>query len=272
MPNYYIWNSHGEIEIDYHSTIPPTLDGQQENQPSQYVDMVLDIAGPSFRHNYNNGVEEMPNPSAREFYDILQAAQQPLWEGCKEVSKLSAALELLSIKATTNMSQQCYNLVSKFMRRTQPADTLMPTNLYQTKKLVSKLGLSYKKIDCCENGCMLYYKSDDSATQCKFCLEERYSSESLGRKKKVARKQLWFLPLIPRLQRLYASQKTAKAMRWHYENRRSVNVLSHPSDGEAWRVFDSTYPNFANDPRNVRLGLCTDGFVPSGQYGKKHSC
>ena len=24
MPNYYIWNSHGEIEIDYHSTIPPS--------------------------------------------------------------------------------------------------------------------------------------------------------------------------------------------------------------------------------------------------------
>ncbi|XP_028774325.1 uncharacterized protein LOC114731348 [Neltuma alba] len=232
----------------------------------------MDVAGPSFRDNYNEGIEEMPNPNARAFYDMLHAAQQPLWEGCEE-SKLSATLQLLSIKATTNMSQQGYNLISQLIRRTQPKDTCMPTDLYQTKKLVSKLSLDYRKIDCCVNGCMLYYKADDSATQCKFCGEERYFSRRChGRKKKVARKQLWFLPLIPRLQRLYASEKTAKEMTWHYTNRRGTNVLSHPSDGQAWKVFNSTYLDFAHDPRNVRLGLCADGFTLFGQSGRQYSC
>ncbi|XP_028790871.1 uncharacterized protein LOC114746759 [Neltuma alba] len=235
--------------------------------------MVMDAAGPSFWDNYSEGPEEMPNPDARAFYELLRAAQQPLWEGCEEESQLSATLQLLSIKATTNMSQQSFNLVSQLMRRTQPKDTHMPTDLYQTKKLVSKLGLDYKKIDCCVNGCMLYYKADDSATQCKFCCEARYFSKKChGRKKKVARKQLWFLPLIPRLQRLFASEKIAKQMRWHYENRRGSNVLSHPSDGQAWKVLDRTYPNFAYDPRNVRLGLCADGFTPFGQSGRQYSC
>lgn len=48
--------------------------------------------------------------------------------------------------------------------------------------------------------------------------------------------------------------------------------MSHPSDGEARRHFDETFPSFADEPRNVRLGLCTDGFSPFGKSGKQYSC
>ncbi|KAL0337718.1 UNVERIFIED_CONTAM: hypothetical protein Scaly_2046900 [Sesamum calycinum] len=33
--------------------------------------------------------------------------------------------------------------------------------------------------------------------------------------------------------------------------------MCHPSDVEAWKHFDRMYPKFAEEPRNVRLGLCT---------------
>ena len=71
-----------------------------------------------------------------------------------------------------------------------------------------------------------------------------------------------YLPLIPRLKRLYASMRSAPHMRWHREYRRPPGVLSHPSDGEAWKHFDNVYPDFASEPRNVRLGLRADGFTP----------
>ncbi|KAL0378814.1 UNVERIFIED_CONTAM: hypothetical protein Sradi_3186900 [Sesamum radiatum] len=32
------------------------------------------------------------------------------------------------------------------------------------------------------------------------------------------------------------------------------------------------YPNFGEEPRNVRLRVCTDGFAPHGQYGRTYSC
>ena len=121
---------------------------------------------------------------------------------------------------------------------------------------------------------MLYYKDDLNETQCKFCGSPRYAMRrtSRARCKEVANKQLWFLPLIPRLQRLFTSSVTAKEMRWHFENTREAGVLSHPSDGEAWKKFDQTYPDFALEPRNVRLGLCADGFTPFGLSGKTYSC
>jgi hypothetical protein len=38
--------------------------------------------------------------------------------------------------------------------------------------------------------------------------------------------------------------------------------MVHLSDGEAWKKFNEDHQDFAFDPRNIRLGLCTDGFSP----------
>nr|KYP63744.1 hypothetical protein KK1_018326 [Cajanus cajan] len=205
---------------------------------------------------------------------MLNSAQQPLWPGCENTSELSAAITMLSLKSKHNMSQACFNDVMKFMKESSHPKNVIPFNFRETKKLVVGLGLSSKKIDCCINGCLLYYKDDSTLKECKFCEEPRYKARNAHKKnsKDVPQKRLHYLPLIPRLQRLYASVKTAEHMRWHYENRREEGVLCHPSDGKAWKHFDHLYPEFANEPRNVRLGLCADGFTPFNQLGTQYSC
>ncbi|KAI5324920.1 hypothetical protein L3X38_033993 [Prunus dulcis] len=49
------------------------------------------------------------------------------------------------------------------------------------------------------------------------------------------------------------------------------DVMRHPANGEAWKEFDRTFPEFAADPRNVRLGLAIDGFNPYGVLNQHHS-
>jgi len=46
----------------------------------------------------------------------------------------------------------------------------------------------------------------------------------------------------------------------------------HPSDGEAWKHFNSVHPHFSAESRNVSLGLCTDGFNPFGSFVAPYSC
>jgi len=46
----------------------------------------------------------------------------------------------------------------------------------------------------------------------------------------------------------------------------------HPSDGEAWKHFNSVHPHFSAESRNVRLGLCTYGFNPFGSFAAPYSC
>jgi hypothetical protein len=84
----------------------------------------------------------------------------------------------------------------------------------------------------------------------------------MGQYKDVPAKRMFYIPITPRLKRLHASIETAKQMRWHHLNSSGSVVLRHPSDGKAWKHFDMMYPGFASEPRNVRLGLCSDGFTP----------
>ena len=71
---------------------------------------------------------------------------------------------------------------------------------------------------------------------------------------------------------MYMSKKMAEDMRWHNEKRvDDRNILRHPADSKAWKEFDKTYPNFSKDPRNVRLGLASDGFNPFGNLSSKYS-
>ena len=47
--------------------------------------------------------------------------------------------------------------------------------------------------------------------------------------------------------------------------------MRHPVDGQAWKHFDNKYLNFSLEPRNVRLGLATDGFNPFGNMSLSYS-
>ncbi|CAM8979635.1 unnamed protein product [Rhodiola kirilowii] len=60
-------------------------------------------------------------------------------------------------------------------------------------------------------------------------------------------------------------------MSWHASPRADMHRMVHPSDGESWKHFDRCHPSFASEPRNVRLGLCTDGFNPWGMSTKQYS-
>ncbi|GKE27599.1 zinc finger, PHD-type containing protein [Tanacetum coccineum] len=88
----------------------------------------------------------------------------------------------------------------------------------------------------------------------------------------VPKKVLRYFPIIPRLQRLYKSSHTAKDMIWHATGKcTEPGKMQHPVDGGAWKKFDTKYPDFAKEPRNVRLGLAADGFNPFGNLSQAYS-
>jgi hypothetical protein len=67
------------------------------------------------------------------------------------------------------------------------------------------------------------------------------------------------------------SPKTAEHMTWHQSHDTIDGVMMHPSDGEAWKHFNSVHPHFSAESRNVRLRLCTDGFNPFGSFATPYS-
>jgi len=60
-------------------------------------------------------------------------------------------------------------------------------------------------------------------------------------------------------------------MRWHAQHTTADGEITHPSDAKAWKHFQTVYSDFANECRNVYLGLNTDGFSPFGLSGRQYS-
>src|SRR5262249_19592059 len=249
-----------------------------------YMDLVLDAAGPELHvptfvdvniDNADEYQQEEPNERAKKFYKLLQDADEPLWSGCDNHTRLSAVSQLLNLKSEFNLSEKCFDRMIAMIKSMLPKDEKLPENYYRAKKMVHELGLGFMKIDVCPNHCLLYYKEDAEKTCCDICGHSRFKPRRGDnvKQKDVPHKVLRYFPLTPRLQRLYMSSKIAKHMRWHAERvRREENVMNHHADAEAWKHFDRTHPTFSREIRNVRLGLCTDGFNPFGGLVAPYSC
>jgi hypothetical protein len=64
-------------------------------------------------------------------------------------------------------------------------------------------------------------------------------------------------------------------MRWHNEGKcdsEDPDIMSHTADNEAWEALDRSDPEFARDPRSVRLVLSTNGFQPHSVTSSPNSC
>jgi hypothetical protein len=110
--------------------------------------------------------------------------------------------------------------------------------------------MEYEKIDVCKDNCMIFYKEHKNETKCLKCGKSRFVEviNEDGEKvtTEVAHKQLRYMPLTPRMKRLFISKKTARHMRWHKEGVcENDQVMVHPSDSEAWKTLDNFDPDFA---------------------------
>ena len=81
------------------------------------------------------------------------------------------------------------------------------------QKVLNGLGLGYEKIHACKNNCLFFYKENEALDKCPICNESRFKTTSQNRSTKIPQKVMRYLPLKPRLQRLYMSTYTAMDMR-----------------------------------------------------------
>jgi hypothetical protein len=167
----------------------------------------------------------------------------------------------------------------KFVIDLFPVKHNMPKDLYQSKKIVSGLRMNYEKIDAYKKNCMLLWKEHKDNTKCMHYGRSRYikviNEDGVSVTTKVAVKRLCYIPITPRLKRLFVCEEMAQQIRWHKEGIRDSedpDIISHLADAESWHALDRFDLEFARDPRSVRLGLSMDGFQPYMFDSTAYSC
>ncbi|WJX63018.1 hypothetical protein P8452_47949 [Trifolium repens] len=130
MSDYYYWTNHGEDILP----IPPVVvnhsyygSSGQRKMFDNYEKLVMDAAGPDIgnyleQEDQDEGdtMEEEPNEEVQRFFEMLKAAQSPLWDGCDSYSLLPASLTALSLKAYYGLSEGCFNGWMQFMGNALP--------------------------------------------------------------------------------------------------------------------------------------------------------
>lgn len=155
------------------------------------------------------------------------------------------------------------------MKEIVPEDNHVAYNFYSTKKLLRGMGLPVEKIDCCLRNCVIYWGDDIELVECKICSHPHYKASNQRSGKVVPYKRMYYFPLTPQLQRLFASNATAKEMCWHASSVQD-GVMRHPADSPAWKHLDHVFSDFAHEIHNIRLDLSTDDFQPFGQSGQQY--
>ncbi|XP_019223799.1 PREDICTED: uncharacterized protein LOC109205544 [Nicotiana attenuata] len=219
------------------------------------------------------GMRKALSEDAKRFFKLLEEGKQELYPECEKFSKLSFTIRLYLFKSLHGLSNVAFSDLLELLKEAFPLAKL-PESFNKAKNMIKDLGLHYEKIHACPNYCMLFWNDNAKADNCSVCGSSRWKRSNrawTNTSSKVPAKVLRYFPLKPRLQRIFMCLETAIAMRWHANERPNDGNLRHPANGEAWKDFESLHPDFSKDPRNVRLGLSSDGFNPFRTMSISHS-
>jgi hypothetical protein len=204
------------------------------------MDEMFDAIWPELETNY----EDSPTPEVQKFFDMLKASEESLHEHTT-ASVLAFVTPITSIKSKFTFSNKCYKELLKLFSDVLPSNHKMPKDMYQSKKLLSALGMEYEKINVCKDNCMIFYKEHKNEKKCLKCGKSRFvevvNEDSEMVMTKTAHKQLRYMPLMPRMKWLFISKKIARHMSWHNEGVcENDQVMVHPSDSEAWKAVGAS--------------------------------
>ena len=105
---------------------------------------------------------------------------------------------------------------------------------------------------------------------CPKCGEERFEPHS-----KIARKKFKYIPIRPRLRRMFGNKTMSKHLQSHKHTNATSNdtdtIMSDLHQSPAWiSKYDDNGP-FQGDPRGISLALCTDGMNPFSEHSTTYS-
>ncbi|GJV26133.1 hypothetical protein Tco_1378828 [Tanacetum coccineum] len=209
-----------------------------------------------------------------EFEELYASANEELYPGCDYVTRLDFMAKFTYFKVKGKLTDSIFNEMLEFFQFVFPLSKgyKLPPSYYAIKKTFKMIGLGYESINACVNDCFLFRGEDNKDKQlCPVCNMSRWKDNHIMGKK-VPKKVLRYFSIIPRLQHLYKSSHTTNEMTWHATGKcTEPGKMQHPVDSRAWKNFDTRYPKFTAEPRNVRLGLATDGFNPFGNLSQSYS-
>jgi hypothetical protein len=162
MLGYEVWKFHGEsgtrvVVEDEHDCDTGDVDRMDEMLEAIQAEVT----------------EDPPTVEVEAFFKLLKALEELLHEHTK-VTLFAFITRMIVIKSNYFFSNNCYNDLVKLISDILPKPHKVPKDMYQSKKMMSALGLKYEKIDICPDNCMLFWKEHANEKKCLECSQSRF--------------------------------------------------------------------------------------------------
>lgn len=273
-PNYTTWVLHRENpSVHLQNTYLEMFDAYEiykdtYDEPSEDADQLSDAS------EHPNDHERVSHERKDDVSLQKDDVEAPLYPGCTKHTRLLAATILLKYKVDNGLSNKSFTELLQMFKDILPLENSILDSMYSIKKLLKEFDLGYEKIDACINDCCLFRKEKKDMDTYPKCDASRWkvNQRTNKLKKGIPVKVLRYFPIIPRFMRMFKSEIMAEQLIWHAKNQSQYGKMRHPVDSTAWKTVDRKWPEFASDPRNLRLGLATDGFNPFRDLSSRYSC
>jgi hypothetical protein len=162
VPGCEVWTFHGEsgtraIAEDEHDCDMGNIDRMDEILESIQAEIT----------------EDPPTMEVDAFFKLLKASEELLHEHT-EVTLLAFITQLVAIKSKYFFSNNCYNDLLKLISDILLKPHKVPKDMYQSKKMMSSLGLKYEKIDIWPHNYMRFWKEHANVKKCLECGQSRF--------------------------------------------------------------------------------------------------
>lgn len=165
--------------------------------------------------------------------------------------------------STPGISKESFSRLLHLLHKLMlPADNKLPSSYQQAQAAIRGLLVPLNDYDCCINDCILFRNCSEGnfkdLSDCPKCGSERFHPHT-----QVARKKFKYIPLAPRIKRMFANKNVSELLQKHQDKHaKSETSISDFHETNAWKSLYSADGYFKGDPRGISLSLCTDGTNP----------
>jgi len=143
VENYTRWICHGEAHRAREEVVSQRIDDYDAD--AGCADMLADFHEAHFQEVPR---EEPPEPTAKQYYDMLSAAQKPL-HGHTNVSQFDPIARVLALKSECGISRDGFDKMLTVFGSLLPEGHILPKSMYEAQKLLRSLKMPYEKIHAC---------------------------------------------------------------------------------------------------------------------------
>ena len=145
-----------------------------------------------------------------------------------------------------------------------PEGNLLPDSYEAALNMIKPFLVEPVGYHACPDDCILFRKEYAELSQCSICNAQRFKPGT-----HIPARQFTYLPIGPRLVRIYGTSSTAQMLQTH--NNSSNCTMYDIHDSRFWSNAYSTEGVFKGDSRGIAVSFCTDGVNPFSHHKSQYS-